>query len=64
MVSSEHSPYAGIPSASLIAFAVTMPTRSPVKGPGPRPTAIALRSCGCLPAVTSTSLISGASSSP
>ena len=44
--SSEQAPYAGMPSASPIALAVTMPTRSPVNGPGPSPTAIAARSAG------------------
>ena len=35
--SSEHTPYAGMPSVSASAAAVTSPTRSPVKGPGPTP---------------------------
>ncbi|MCY1383675.1 hypothetical protein D9M69_718260 [compost metagenome] len=44
--------------------AVTRPTRSPVNGPGPTPTAIPVRSAGVAPASARTWAMSGASCSP
>jgi hypothetical protein len=46
-----------------MARAVTRPTRRPVYGPGPTPTAIALRSPGAAPASAITRAMDGVSSS-
>src|SRR5690606_10922574 len=64
MPSNEHTPYAGMPSAWLIAAAVTSPTRNPVNGPGPVPATTAASSPGPTLASSRTSLIAGPNSSP
>src|SRR4029077_20939615 len=53
-----------MPSTAPSTRAVTTPTRSPVYGPGPTPTATAVRSARDAPASASTLAIIGASSSP
>ena len=64
IASSVPTPYAGIASESASAAAVTSPTRSPVKGPGPTPATTAPSSRGRTPDSWSTASIAGASSSP
>ena len=64
MTSSEHTPCTGMPSTAPSTRAVTTPTRSPVYGPGPTPTATAVRSARDAPASASTFAIIGVSSSP
>src|SRR5438128_10791343 len=53
-----------MPSTAPSTRAVTTPTRSPVYGPGPTPTATAVRSARDAPASAMTFAIMGASSSP
>src|SRR3984957_11458004 len=52
-----------MPSAAPSTFAVTTPTRRPVYGPGPTPTAMPVRSCWERPASAMILAIDGASSS-
>ena len=56
-------PCTGTPSAWPIVRPVTMPTRSPVKGPGPLPTATAVRSAGVSDAEDRHEAMSGATHS-
>ena len=53
-----------MPSTAPSVRAVTSPTRRPVNGPGPTPTATAVSSRRSTPASASTASIAGASSSP
>src|SRR3984885_1038222 len=52
-----------MPSAAPSTPALTRPTRRPVYGPGPTPTAMPVRSCGDAPASAMTLAMTGASSS-
>ncbi len=63
-MSSEQTPCCTSPRVEPSVSAVTTPTRRPVNGPGPTPTATSVRSAIAAPAWAIASRIAGASSSP
>ena len=59
-----HTPYTSTSRTNASVRAVTNPTRSPVNGPGPTPTAIPVTSAALAFASASTRRMPGASISP